>query len=90
MRLLFLLLFTVTAFADDSAYNAVRDNVFWPTLYNEAYETLYCGEPRAAGDRVTVEHVYAADWIAEALGCENRNSCDNDTYRTASSDLHNL
>ena len=84
------LIVTMSAIADDSAYEAVRDNVFWSELYNEEYIGLYCGRTFQAGEKVTVEHVYPADWIAKANGCENRNSCPHDEYRQASSDLHNL
>ena len=83
-------LISLSAFADDSRYNQVRDSIFWPQLYDDAYQTLYCGVAQDAGDRVTVEHVYAASWIAEANGCPNRRECPTDAYRAASSDLHNL
>lgn len=82
--------FTHSVFADDSAYDDVRDKVFWPELYDKNYETFYCGIQKSAGDRVTVEHVYPASWIADSMGCKNRDSCDLDKYRQASSDLHNL
>jgi len=36
-----------------------------------------------------VEHVYAADWIAEKFGCANCR-CDHPTYKFAEADLHNL
>ena len=36
-------LISLSAFADDSRYNQVRDSIFWPQLYDDAYETLYCG-----------------------------------------------
>lgn len=77
-------------FANDNRYNSVRDNVFWPKLYNKNHHTLYCAVSRTAGEKVTVEHVYPASWIAEANGCEDRNSCDVEAYKQASSDLYNL
>lgn len=81
---------SASVFADDSRYEQVRDTLFWPELYNDDYETLYCGAQRNGGQRVTVEHVYAASWIAQANGCPNRDECPLDAYRAASSDLHNL
>ena len=89
-RLLLVLLLCAPAYADDSRYNSVRDNVFWPQLYADSYVTLYCGFLRPAGARVTVEHVYPASWIAAANGCPNRANCPVEAYRAASSDLHNL
>ena len=76
--------------ADDSAYNKVRDTVFWPELYNKDYKTFYCGIDKTKGSLVTVELVYPASWIASALGCKSRKECKLDKYREASSDLHNL
>lgn len=87
---LFLLVITPVANADDSRYNDVRDNVFWPKLYSNAYVTFYCGTNQDAGEKVTVEHVYPASWIADANGCPNRKECPQEPYREASSDLHNL
>lgn len=76
--------------ANDSAFNQVRKTVFWPKLYTGDYQGLYCGRTFTAGTRVSVEHAYPADWIAEANGCENRKNCPLQTYLDASSDLHNL
>lgn len=76
--------------ADDSEYDKVRDNVFWLKLYNKDYKTFYCGIEKSKGNRVTVEHVYPASWIASSLKCKNRKECKLDKYREASSDLHNL
>ena len=84
------LVFPFLLLADDSAYESVRDNVFWPQLYNKPYQGLYCGRKFSQGHRITVEHVYPAGWIADANGCRNRDSCPLDAYRAASSDLHNL
>ena len=87
---LILLMIAMPVIAEDSAYNAVRDNTFWPKLYDNDYVGLYCGREFSAGHRITVEHVYPADWMAKANDCDNRNSCPKDAYRQASSDLHNL
>lgn len=83
-------LFALLAFADDSRYQQVRDSLFWPHLYSGAYETLYCRVQQQAGQRVTVEHAYPASWIAAANGCASRTDCPRDSYRAASSDMHNL
>ena len=55
-------------------------------------ESLYCGVsiPFPSTEKLTGEHVYPADWIAEHLGCDNRNDCDHPDYKWASADLHNL
>ncbi len=76
--------------SDDSRYQQVRDKLFWPKLYNTAYQTLYCGLSKHAGEKVTVEHVYPASWMARAYGCQNRKQCNNPQYKQASADLHNL
>jgi len=54
-------------FGDDSAYHSVRDNIFWPRLYNRDYVGLYCGRHFTIGHKITAEHVYPADWIALRL-----------------------
>lgn len=89
-KLLLLLLSSFLVSANDSEYNKVRDSLFWKKLYPSSYSTLYCGVEKELGQRVTVEHVYAAGWIAESLGCKNRKNCDVEKYLKASSDMHNL
>ena len=84
------LLTPTLAQSDDSRYQKIRDQVFWPKLYKTSYTTLYCGHNKQAGERVTVEHVYPASWIATANGCKNRKQCDTENYKQASADLHNL
>lgn len=77
-------------------YDRVRDEVIWPTLYGLGGETLYCGarfeagQRQVGGRRLTLEHVYPADWIAEHYGCDNRDACPVQAYRFAEADLHNL
>jgi len=86
-------------------YDTARDQFFWLKLYALGGVTLYCNHvfpseqvhasisgPRLsnAGERLSVEHAYPADWIAEANGCPNRNDCDVPPYRFAEADLHNL
>lgn len=92
MKYFAILLFLISpsATCDDSAYNNVRDNLFWPTLYKDSYVTFYCAVAKAAGEKVTLEHVYPASWIAHANSCESRKNCPKDSYREASSDMHNL
>ena len=50
--------------------------------------TATCGSREAKG--LTIEHVYAADWIATHHGCENRKTCPVPAYGFAEADLHNL
>lgn len=86
-------------------YDTARDSFFWPRLYALGGVTLYCAHvfpsneiQRArggarlstAGERLSVEHAYPADWIAEANGCPNRDACNLPAYRFAEADLHNL
>ena len=86
-------------------YDTARDDFFWPRLYAFGGITLYCSHTfpseavhRATGgrrfsngaERLSVEHAYPADWIAEANGCPDRNNCAVDAYRFAEADLHNL
>lgn len=74
-------------------YEDARDNYFYNKLYIETTgESLYCGEARpiSVGNGRSLEHIMPADWMAEHFGCPNRNECDNQTYKHAESDLHNL
>ncbi|WNC72487.1 endonuclease [Thalassotalea psychrophila] len=87
---LMLLFFSTISSANDAEYHKVRDEVFWPEFYTSNYETLYCKVEKRAGEKVSLEHVYPADWIASSLGCEDRDNCDLEIYKRASSDLHNL
>ena len=91
MRVLaLLLLIPLSTLADDSAYEKARDKLFWPKLYNSDFTTLYCSKEGSSRKGFSVEHVYASDWIAESMGCDNRKECKKEKYRQASSDLHNL
>jgi deoxyribonuclease-1 len=86
-------------------YDSARDEFFWPRLYAMGGVTIYCshvfpseqvhlnvGGHRIsnAGERLSVEHAYPADWIAEANGCPDRDHCGVPSYRFAEADLHNL
>jgi deoxyribonuclease I len=70
-------------------YAAAQRDWFWTKLYVNGGRELYCNVVFLRGQRVTVEHVYAADWIADRFGCNNRN-CSHATYKRAEADLHNL
>ncbi|WDE13572.1 endonuclease [Thalassomonas haliotis] len=85
-----LAIISVSSLANDSEYERVQDEIFWPKLYNQKYHTLSCAISKEAGQKVAVEHVYPAHWIAQANGCENRENCNTEAYKQASSDLHNL
>lgn len=70
-------------------YDTARDDFFWPKLYADGGDSIYCGQSFAAGERLTVEHAFPADWMAEAKGCDDR-ECDDPEYKFAAADLHNL
>jgi deoxyribonuclease-1 len=76
--------------ANDSTYKKVVDELFWPKLYKDDFTTLYCDIKGDSRRDMSVEHVYPASWIAEAFGCKSSSKCENDKYKEASSDLHNL
>jgi deoxyribonuclease-1 len=78
-------------------YDTARDAYFWTMFYVFGGETVYCAvefgpqmSVNIAGQRMTVEHAYPADWIAEAFGCDNRSACPDPGYGFAEADLHNL
>lgn len=74
-------------------YDDARDNYFYDQIYiGNVGESLYCAESRpiSVGGGRSLEHVMPADWMAEHFGCPNRNECDNQTYKHAEGDLHNL
>jgi len=51
-------------------YDAARD-LFWHQLYPNGGTTLSCGEPFARQHTtVNIEHVYAASWMTQFLGCD--------------------
>ncbi len=69
--LLFVSLFSGNLAAQQTTipnYESARDNFFWPELYADGGESVYCAIPFDAGERLTVEHAYPADWIAEGVG----------------------
>jgi deoxyribonuclease-1 len=71
-------------------YATAQRNFFWTKLYVNGGRDLYCNVRFLVGQRLTVEHVYAADWIATHFGCPNRNECPHVDYGRAEGDLHNL
>jgi deoxyribonuclease-1 len=71
-------------------YATAQRNFFWTKLYPTGGRDLYCNVQFLSGHRLTVEHVYAADWIATHHGCKNRNKCPIPAYGFAEADLHNL
>ncbi len=85
-----------TAFA---SYAAVRDTVFWSLFYVRGGTTLYCQAPfdqdanlapALANQRLTIEHVYPQQWIAEHFDCPRAANCTDPRFHAAAADLHNL
>ena len=91
-------LLSFTASAEQTVitdYKDARDNFFYDQLYiGTIGESLYCGIQRPIRDNIgkqrSLEHVLPAGWMADHIGCPNRNECDNATYKHAEGDLHNL
>lgn len=82
-----------------AGYAVVRDTVFWSLFYVLGGATLYCEipfdrdgnlAPALAGERLTIEHVYPQQWIAEHFGCARAAGCTDPRFRAAAADLHNL
>ena len=74
-------------------YDDAREKYFYKKLYiNTLGESLYCGlaRPIDVGGGRSLEHVYPADWMATAHGCDNRDTCPDTKYKHAEGDLHNL
>src|SRR6266550_1739451 len=71
-------------------YATSQRDYFWTKLYVAGGRDLYCNVHFTTGQRLTVEHAYAADWIATHHGCPNRNECPIPAYGFAEGDLHNL
>src|SRR5262245_43345575 len=94
LRALVLLLYAVQAHAAGQTvipnYDTARRDFFWTQLYSNGGRDLYCNVRFIAGQRLTVEHAFAADWIATHHGCPNRNECPIPAYGFAEADLHNL
>lgn len=80
-----------------ASYAVVRDTIFWSLFYVLGGTTLYCdipfdrdGKPALAGERLTIEHVYPQQWIAEHFGCARAADCADPQFHGAAADLHNL
>jgi deoxyribonuclease-1 len=71
-------------------YTTAHRHFFWTDLYIHGGRDLYCNVRFLRGHRLTIEHVYAADWIATHHGCRNRDECPVPAYGFAEADLHNL
>ncbi|BAZ93758.1 endonuclease I [Thiohalobacter thiocyanaticus] len=92
------LLITPLAYAEQTvidSYRQAREIWFWDQLYPRGGETLYCGQAFRGHAPLNIEHVYAASWAAEAMGCSSRSACRNDpdegeTFNHFEADLHNL
>lgn len=71
--------------------------IFWKKLYPEGGKDLYCGvsfdrerTPQTGSEKLSVEHVYPADAIAETEpGCTDR-TCSATRVQRAMADLQNL
>jgi deoxyribonuclease I len=93
--LLAAILLLLSTFAHASGQHVIADfasaqrSFFWTKLYVNGGKDLYSNVPFITGQRLTVEQVYTADWIATHFGCDNRN-CGHSDYRRAKADLHNL
>lgn len=98
-----LLLLTFSVLAEQTVipdYDTARDDWFWDKLYTSGGHGLYCSIPyndeglyvnhKGQSKKMTLEHVYSADWIADHHGCDNRDTCEAVSYKRAEADLHNL
>ena len=71
-------------------YDTAREEYFWPELYPDGGKSLYCDIKFDAGERLSVEHVLPASWMAKHHNCIDRNHCDVPDFLRAYGDLHNL
>lgn len=65
---------------------------FWPELYRNGGETLYCRQAFTVRLGLTMSHVYAPEWTAHQLGCDDVDQCRQSVpaFAFIESDLHNL
>ncbi len=65
---------------------------FWPDLYRNGGETLYCRQPFSVRLGLTMAHVYAPEWVAFQLDCDDVDQCRGavPAFAYIESDLHNL
>lgn len=81
-------------------YAFARDHVFWARLYPGEGYSLYCNyrfdnkgiyiNHLDKTAKMSVEHVFSADWMATHFGCDNRTNCPLEAFHYAAADLHNL
>lgn len=78
------------------SYGKARE-VFWAKLYPGGGHDLYCGSLFKGRGGLNIEHVYAASWMGEYLGCGSRVRCRASSDPTTrkrfnhmEGDLHNL
>ena len=97
LLVLLILLFGTHSFADQTVIDNFNRSktVFWNNLYPTGGHTLYCNQPFAGHAGLDVEHVYAASWMGQHLGCGNRTQCRQHTthstrFNHMEADLHNL
>lgn len=65
---------------------------FWPDLYLNGGDTLYCRQPFTTRLGLTMSHVYAEAWVSYSLDCGSVAQCRSGVLAFAyiESDLHNL
>lgn len=78
------------------SYDKAR-KIFWNKLYSGVGQDLYCGSLFKGSSGLNIEHIYAASWMGEYLGCGSRVECraySDPTIRKRfnhmEGDLHNL
>lgn len=66
--------------------------MFWPQLYRNGGQTLYCRQPFDVRLGLSVEHIYALRWVERALDCTDTQQCrvQEPSFGFLESDLHNM
>ena len=75
-----------------SDHNRAVMVMFWPQLYRNGGETLYCRQPFDVRLGLTAELVYARRWIERTLDCADTEQCRDQemAFGYMESDLHNM
>lgn len=75
-----------------SDYERAVTVMFWPQLYRNGGQTLYCRQPFDVRLGLSVEHIYALRWIERALDCDSTDQCRAQelSFGYLESDLHNM
>lgn len=75
-----------------SDYERAVTVMFWPQLYRNGGQTLYCRQPFDMRLGLSVEHIYALRWIERALDCADTDQCRAQelSFGYLESDLHNM